>query len=261
MKNKIRFSVLASGSRGNVCYVEADNAKILIDAGLSCRETERRLKLLGIMPEKLNAVIITHEHTDHIKGAGPLARRFDLPLYINQKTFEKSLKTIGNLSRPVIIQTGQPLTIEGINIQTFTKCHDAADPFGLVVSFNGVKIGLATDLGRSTRLIEDHLKGCNALIVEFNYDQEMLEKGPYPLELKRRIKGQDGHLSNQQAGDLLRSVSDDNLRHVVLAHLSEKNNHIDKAFDEAADALGESGVDGVNILISRQDESCPMIEL
>ncbi len=261
MKSRMRFSVLASGSSGNACYVESDNARILIDAGLSAREIERRLEQVGVAPSSLDALIITHEHSDHIKGAGPLSRRYDLPLYINRKTLETGRKNFGKLSQPVIIETGQTLTINDLNVETFTKCHDAADPVGVVLSLNGVKIGVITDLGRSTRLIEDRLKGCQALIIEFNHDPVMLEQGPYPLHLKRRIKGRDGHLSNEQAGDLLKAVCHDNLKQVVLSHLSEKNNLPEKAYQEAADVLDKCGLGETGILISRQDESGPMVEL
>jgi len=261
MKSRIRFSVLASGSSGNACYVESDNARILIDAGLSAREIERRLGQVGVSPSSLNGLIVTHEHSDHIKGAGPLARRYELPVYINRKTLDTGRKNLGKLSLPVIIETGQTLTINDLNVETFTKCHDAVDPVGVVLSLNGTKIGVATDLGRSTRLIEDRLKGCHALILEFNHDPVMLEQGPYPLYLKRRIKGRDGHLSNEKAGDLLKAVCHDNLKQVVLAHLSEKNNLPEKAYQEAAGVLEKCGLGETGILISRQDESGPMVEL
>jgi phosphoribosyl 1,2-cyclic phosphodiesterase len=268
MKKTIKFCVLASGSGGNACYVETDNAKFIIDAGLSCSEIERRLGLAGIQPESLDALIITHEHGDHIRGAGPLSRRYDLPVYINRRTLTKGLKKLGNLARPVIFQTGETLVVRDLCIETFTKCHDASDPFGLVFTSpggssitNGKKIGMVTDLGRSTRLVEDRLKGCQALIIEFNYDQEMLDNGPYPLDLQRRIKGQDGHLSNEQAGELLRAVSHDDLRVVVLAHLSETNNEPDKARRAAVKALSKCGLDNTRVLISKQDEPGPMVEL
>jgi phosphoribosyl 1,2-cyclic phosphodiesterase len=257
----MKFSVLASGSSGNACYVESENASLLIDAGLSCREIVRRLEQVGVEPEKLDALIVTHEHADHIKGAGPLARRFDLPVYINRKTYEKGRKVLGPISRPVVFQTGQTLNINDISVQSFTKCHDAADPLGLVVSFDGVKIGFSTDLGRSTGLVEDRLTGCDALIMEFNYDQEMLEKGPYPLATKRRIKGQEGHLSNQQAGDLLRVVCKKNLVYLILAHLSQTNNLPTKAHQKALEALDGCGISKATIFISKQDEPVPMIEL
>lgn len=257
----MRFCVLASGSKGNTCYVETNQARVLIDAGLSCREITRRLEIVGIEAESLDALFITHEHQDHIRGAGPVARRFGLPVYTNQATLDKGLRTMGNLPEPVIIQAGQGMTINGLTVETFTKCHDAADPVGLVLSLNGTRIGLATDLGRPTNLVEDRLRGCQALILEFNYDPDMLDNGPYPLFLKRRIKGPDGHLSNQQAGDLLRAVYHRDLKYVVLAHLSETNNDPDKAFKEAGDALQSCGNDNAKILVSKQDEPGPMIEL
>jgi len=234
---------------------------VLIDAGLSGRETERRLGLLGVSARNLDALIITHEHSDHIKGAGPLARRFDLPLYINRKTLKRGQRTMGNLPKPVIVRTGQTLTIRDLTVETFTKCHDAADPIGLILSFDGTRMGLITDLGRSTRLVVDRLRECNALIVEFNHDQEMLEEGPYPLDLKRRIKGPDGHLSNKQAGDLVRKICHDNLNYLVLAHLSKTNNNPTKAHKEAKEALGESGITRASILISEQDTPSPLIQL
>jgi len=259
--HNIKFSVLASGSKGNSCYIETERARILIDAGLSCREIERRLGLVGVEANSLDALILTHEHGDHMKGAGPLARRFSLPVYSSRKTFDKGLKVLGNIERPVVIQTGQTLTINDLIVETFTKCHDAADPFGVVVSCNGTRIGLVTDLGRSTRLVEDRLKKCQALIVEFNHDQQMLDEGPYPLYLKRRIKGQEGHLSNQQGADLIRAVSHGDLMHVVLAHLSEINNDKGKAREIAEEVLDTCGLGGVNIYLSLQDEALAMIEL
>ncbi|MBL7203399.1 MAG: MBL fold metallo-hydrolase [Desulfobacteraceae bacterium] len=257
----MRFSILASGSGGNACYVETNGARVLIDAGLSCREIERRLMMVGIPAERLDAVVLTHEHLDHIRGAGPLARRYNLPLYINSRTLENGRKTLGDLPELRLIQTGGSIAINDLFIETFTKCHDAADPVGIILSSDGVRIGLATDLGRSTRLAEERLKACQALIVEFNYDPDMLNDGPYPLFLKRRIKGPDGHLSNQQGGELLSAVSHVDLKLVILAHLSETNNHPDKAHQTAAEILGKCGLEETDILIGRQDAPGPMIEL
>lgn len=256
----MRFSVLASGSRGNAYYIETAKSGILIDAGLSCRELIRRFELININSARLDALFITHEHLDHARGAGPVTRRFDIPLYINTPTLNKIMKRLGNISRPVTIQTGQVKTIKDIQVETFTKCHDAADPVGMIISSNGSKLGIVTDLGRSTLAVEDRLKNCDVLIIEFNHDPEMLENGPYPLYLKRRIKGPEGHLSNRQAGDLLRTISHKKLRKVVLAHLSEKNNSPEKALREAKEALSDKGFD-TEIHISYQDEPLPMLEV
>ena len=261
MKYGLRFSVLASGSGGNACYVQSAHARILIDVGLSCREIERRLRVLGVEPDSLDAVILTHEHGDHVKGAGTLLRRYDLPVYTNRKTLNRAMKYMGSIARPCIIQTGQTLPIRDLAVETFTKCHDAGDPFGMVLACNGAKIGLITDLGRSTRLLEDRLKGCHAMILEFNHDPTMLDNGSYPLEIKRRIKGPDGHLSNKQAGDILRVIAHQELKFVVLAHLSESNNLPEMAHREASEALKACGLHNTTVLIGKQHEPTPLIAL
>ena len=257
----MRFCVLASGSGGNACYFETPRSRILVDAGLSCREILRRLKLVGIDPGTLNALILTHEHFDHIRGAGALARRLDIPVYMNQPTFQRGMRTLGNLSRPVPIRTGQVIVINGLVVETFTKCHDAADPMGVVISSDGVRVGLLTDLGRSTPLVEDRLRGCQALIIESNHDEKMLDEGPYPLEVKRRIKGPEGHLSNTQAAELLEAVSHEALNLVVLAHLSAQNNLPEKALSVAEKTLKRGSSTRVKILISYQDDPTPMVEI
>lgn len=259
MKSKLRFSVLASGSSGNACYIETDTTSILVDAGLSCRETRKRLNKVGISSPRLDALIVTHEHSDHIKGAGPVARYFDIPVFINNKTLQK--KSLGNLRKPVIIQTGQTITINDLTIETFTKCHDAVDPIGLTVSVNGTKIGIVTDLGRVTNLAKDKLQGCKALIVEFNHDPKMLDNGPYPLYLKRRIKGSDGHLSNEQGMELIRSVYNDGLDHIVLAHLSKENNQPEIAFSAATEVVKKCRLSSTSVMVSSQDKPTPLITL
>jgi len=257
----MRFSILGSGSGGNACYIETAYARILVDAGLSSRELMRRLKMISVKPEDLGAILITHEHADHIKGAGPLARRLDIPVYMNAPTMKRGLKVLGNISKPVPVCTGQMFMVNDLCIETFTKCHDAADPMGVVISSNGVKLGLATDLGRATRLVEDRLRECDALVLEFNHDPKMLEEGPYPWELKQRVKSNDGHLSNRQAADLLAAVSHKGLRTVVLAHLSKVNNHPETACKEAMDALEKCGLEHIKVLVSRQDHPLPIESL
>lgn len=258
INGSLRFSVLASGSSGNACYVEAAEARILIDAGLSGEELIRRMEKVGIDPAGLQAIFLTHEHLDHIRGAGPLARRFDLPVYANRLTLKRALKTLGNISKPVVFQTGYPVTLHGLCIETFTKCHDAADPVGLVVHTNGARLGVITDLGRSTPVVEDRLRGCHALVMEFNHDERMLDEGPYPLELKRRIKGPEGHLSNEQAGGLLKALCHRALGTVVLAHLSETNNHPEKAIQASKSALSE-----IRTRVVVSDQACvlPMMDV
>lgn len=257
----MRFSVLASGSGGNACYIETDHSRILIDAGLSCRELVRRLEILEVKPVHLDALVITHEHLDHIRSAGPISRRFNIPVYINDPTMEKMKEGMGSIAGHVSFVTGRTLEVKDIVIETFTKCHDAADPVGLVISSNGSRLGIITDVGRSTRLLEDRLRGCSALIIEFNHDEVMLEQGPYPLYLKRRIRGPEGHLSNREAGELLKALTHNELRHVVLAHLSDKNNLPEKAMCAASDILKECGMEDIEILVSSQHQPIPMREI
>jgi phosphoribosyl 1,2-cyclic phosphodiesterase len=256
----MRFSPLASGSGGNACYVETAHARILIDAGIPCRDLIQRLKKIGVDPEGLDALIITHEHLDHVRGAGPVARQFDLPVYLNRRTYERARKTLGNLQKPILFHTGQTLTIRDLNVETFTKCHDAADPVGVVFGCDGCRVGLATDLGRPTRLVEDQLRGCQAVILEFNHDLCMLEQGPYPLSLKRRIKGPDGHLSNAQAGEILGGLCHEGMEMVVLAHLSETNNTVEKALHHAHEALEQYGRWAGKVMVSSQNQPLPLLE-
>ncbi|EFK06644.1 metallo-beta-lactamase domain protein [delta proteobacterium NaphS2] len=257
----MKFSILSSGSRGNSCYLETGSARILVDAGLSGIEIERRMAAVGVSPQSLDAIFVTHEHTDHVKGVGVLARRYNLPVYANRETLDCAQKALGKLPSVISFQTGETLTINNLSIETFTKCHDAADPTALVFRNNGIKIGLVTDMGRSTRLAEDRLRACNVLILEFNYDPTMLSEGPYPLDLKRRIHGSEGHLSNQQAGELLETLSHDDLEYLVLAHLSETNNTPDKALSAAKAVLENRGLKGTRIVVGKQAEPSPVIEL
>jgi phosphoribosyl 1,2-cyclic phosphodiesterase len=254
----MRFSVLASGSRGNACWVETKQTRLLIDAGLSCSECVKRLRAVGVDPGRLDGIVITHEHIDHIRGAGVLARRLRIPVYINSATLRKGVTSLGDIALPVIIRTGQSLTVKDLFLETFTKCHDAADPMGISVTCEGVRLGVITDLGRSTPVVESRLKGCHALVIEFNHDERMLEEGPYPLEIKRRIRGPDGHLSNAQAKALLATLSHEDLSVVVLAHLSEKNNLPEKALKMSKSALGSAGT---KVVVSSQEIPTPLIHL
>lgn len=257
----MRFSVLASGSRGNALYVETAKTGVLIDAGLSCKETLRRLEIVGVDPGRIDALVLTHEHTDHIRGAGPVVRRLGIPVYGNRSTLERSARNLGNVPDPTIFRTGRALTIGDLTVETFTKCHDAADPVGLVVSANGTRLGLITDLGRSTRLVEERLKGCQALVLEFNHDLDLLEQGSYPVHLKQRIRGAEGHLSNGQAQDLVRGLAHEGLGVLIPAHMSRENNRPDVTYREAGHVMADCGLDRSRIEVSLQDEPLALIEL
>jgi len=257
----MKFSVLASGSGGNACYIETAGTGILIDAGLSATEIIRRMRMIGADPAALKALVITHEHTDHIRGAGPLARRLGVPVYINTATRKKAAKVLGNITKAISFHPGQSITINDLVVETFTKSHDAADPVGLIISLNEVRLGLITDLGHSTRLIEHRLRDCQGLIIEFNHDENMLLNGPYPLGLKRRIRGPEGHLSNHEGGALLGILAHESLRYVVLAHLSQKNNSSALAYEKAESVLNDRGMNQTRIFVSTQDAPVSMINL
>ena len=255
------FSVLASGSKGNACYVEADNTKILIDAGISCRELIKRLDIGGVSLNDLDAIILTHDHHDHIKGAGPISRRFDVPVYCNNPTMLGSSRALGKIKTHIAIETGNTVTIGDLEVETFSKPHDAADPIGLVISSNHSRLGILTDAGECTEVIEDHLKGCTAVLLEFNHDIDMLDNGPYPFYLKKRIKSSMGHLSNLEAADFLKRLAHDRLDHIILAHLSEINNSPEKAIREAKKTLMEIGMGRVAVHVSYQDYPGPLIKI
>jgi phosphoribosyl 1,2-cyclic phosphodiesterase len=232
-----KVCVLASGSKGNAVYVSNEKTAVLIDAGLSAIEIERRLRSRDINPEALDAIVVSHEHTDHVQSVGVLSRRFRLPIYINEPTLVAAKPQLGSLHEIRRFQRGGPFQIGSLSIHPFSVCHDAADPVGFTIKDGSAKIGIATDLGVATQLVSHHLRGCRLLILEANHDLEMLEEGPYPWELKQRIRGRLGHLSNEASRDLLGEVFNRALEHVVVAHMSETNNRPDRALAVLGEAV------------------------
>jgi len=241
INNSFSICPLASGSKGNSLFVSCRNNSILIDAGLSGVEIERRLSAINIDPESLTAIIITHEHSDHVKGAGILSRRFDIPVYISQMTY-KAASHLGKIEDLRFFECGIPFEIDQIRVSPFSISHDAEDPAGLTMEYNGHKIGIATDLGIATTLVKEHLKDSHILYLESNHDPEMLKNGPYPWHLKQRIKGRTGHLSNIDTKMLVSELKTDQLKHVILAHLSEENNCPEKAALEVSKSLNASDI-------------------
>lgn len=220
----IRFSVLASGSKGNSIYLASERVRLLIDAGLSAREIERRLLSIGVSTRDLDGVVLTHEHIDHSRGAGSLSRRYKLPVYLNERTHAHLPATVGILKEKEEFVPGRTYCIGDIFIHPFAISHDAADPVGFTFVNGSVKVGVCTDLGRATSLVHRHLEQCSVLILEANHDVDMLHNGPYPWSVKQRIRSRMGHLSNEQSVEVVSRVFSDTLRQVVLAHLSETNN-------------------------------------
>lgn len=227
--NRVSVCVLASGSRGNATYISDGRSAILIDAGLSGVEIQRRMDAKGLDPNSLDAILVSHEHTDHIKGVGVLSRRFGLTVYINDGTRQASGRTLGKLPGVQPFTCGHSFPIGGLTVHPFSISHDAEDPAGFTIACNHTKVGVATDLGIATGVVKTRLKSCDILVLEANHDAQMLIDGPYPWHLKQRIRGRSGHLSNEDAALLLESLQHDRLAHVILAHLSEENNTPQKA--------------------------------
>jgi len=250
----VRMTVLASGSRGNTAVLASSGTSILIDAGISCSETLRRMLRAGEDPSKLSAIVITHEHQDHVTGLGVLARRLKIPVYITGHTHQQWQCWVrgpetkqcrlyeddkAHLERCEHFRAGQRFTIGDIEILPFTIPHDAADPVGFVFRVEGLKIGMATDLGYMPASVKVHFRGCDALVLESNHDLEMLRGGHYPWSVKQRVMSRVGHLSNDSLAEFFSTDYDGGAAFLVLAHLSEANNHPELARQAAERALGD----------------------
>ncbi len=249
----MRVCLLASGSRGNSAVIEADGQRVLIDAGLSAIEVHRRLQSIDMSAEHLDAILVTHEHHDHVGGIGPLARRYQLPVYIDHKT-HAALPKLGRIEDLRLFSAGDSFHFQGLKISSFSTTHDAVNPVGYSIESAEGKIGFATDLGMPTRLVTEHLKQCRVLVLEANHDEQMLQDGPYPWELKQRIRGRHGHLSNNDTRRMLEELCWPGLDALFLAHLSEENNCPELAgrvFRETLDAFGFN----TTIVVGRQAEA------
>jgi phosphoribosyl 1,2-cyclic phosphodiesterase len=221
---------LNSGSNGNCYYVGNQHEAVLIDAGISCRETEKRIARSGLSFSKIKAIFITHEHSDHTRGVEVIARKYQLPVYITAATHQNSrLKLDENLVKS--FDAYVPVLIGDLSVKAFPKLHDAREPHSFTVTGNGITIGVLTDIGAACENVIHHFSQCHAAFLEANYDEVMLEEGRYPLFLKNRIRGGEGHLSNFQALDLLINYRPAFMSHLLLSHLSEHNNRPELVHD------------------------------
>jgi len=237
----VRLVPLSSGSRGNATLVELDGARVLVDAGLSCRELVRRLALVGVAPESLDGVLLSHEHEDHARGVERFSRRHGVPVYCSAQTLAALDLSPVHLAAWRPLPEGRPLRIGPLEVEAFPVPHDAVRPVAFVLQGAGVRLGLATDLGHVTAPVIAKLSGLDVLLVEFNHDERLLRQGPYPPSVQQRVAGGLGHLSNAAAGDLLRRTVGGTCVAVVLAHLSETNNRPELARRAAAAALADAG--------------------
>lgn len=255
----MKVCLLASGSKGNALLILGNQTRVLIDAGLSCRELSRRLALANVSPDDLDAIFVTHEHVDHVRGLGLLSRRGNLPVYLHHEVAAR----LADSQRPAkVIEfvTGLEVPIGDLNIRAFPVTHDAQATVGFTLSDGRDKVGVATDLGIATRLVAEELRGCRTLVLESNHDEDLLRDGPYPWPLKQRIRSNHGHLSNRDSADLLESLCWEGLETIFLAHLSETNNHPELARKAAEQALSRQECCRPRLLIGRQDRPTGWID-
>jgi phosphoribosyl 1,2-cyclic phosphodiesterase len=249
----LRFKVLGSGSAGNATLVEGGGARVLLDAGLGPRQLAERLQSAGVDPAALDLVFVSHEHGDHARGAAAFSARFGVPLAGTHGTFAAAGFAQAKLAGYETIAAFETRTIGRMRVKVLPVPHDAAAPLAFVVSCSGVSIGHATDLGHLGRRLVEAMSGCDALLVESNYDPAMLRDGAYPWSLKERILGPLGHLANGDVGRLLEKGLGPRCRRVVLAHLSRKNNHPELALMAAEEALSRVRRGDVRVTLAAPD--------
>lgn len=234
----MRFASLGSGSRGNGTVVEAGSTRVLVDCGFSLRETERRLGRLGLEASQLDALLVTHEHGDHCSGVAALSRKYALPVYLTRGTWSSGrCDGAGQIS---YFHSGSNFEIGEITVDPVAVPHDAREPCQFVLQAEGRRLGILTDLGSVTTAVMDHYQGCDGLLLECNHDIDMLRIGPYPPSLKRRVGGDWGHLNNLQSASLLDQVGGAYLQHLVVAHISEQNNHRDRVTEALGSVLNST---------------------
>ena len=246
----LSIASLNSGSNGNCYYIDNGEEAVFVDAGISCKETELRMKRLGLQMNRVKAIFITHEHSDHILGVNQLVSKYKIPVYVSQSTLKEA--GFWKIRKFVFHFTAQqPVIIGGLRITAFKKKHDACDPHSFVVSAAKTNIGVFTDIGQPCDQLVHYFKQCHAAFLESNYDEEMLDKGRYPVFLKNRIRGGNGHLSNRQALDLYQKHRPTFMSHLLLSHLSKENNS-----PELVESLFTSIPTDTNVIIaSRYQES------
>jgi phosphoribosyl 1,2-cyclic phosphodiesterase len=258
----MRFASLGSGSEGNGLVVESGGTRVLIDCGFGVRGAEKRLARLKIEPSSINAILVTHEHSDHVGGVPAFAARHGIKVRATRATIDAVTERFKRVNIPVNATHFEshcdPFKIGTLEIMPVTVPHDACEPVQYVINDGTHRLGVLTDIGESTRHVEECYSGCDALVLECNHDLEMLQQGRYPKPLQDRIRGPRGHLSNAAAADILTSIDTSRLKHIVAAHLSQQNNTEELAQTALSEALGWSRE---QIVIAKQDEGFGWIEM
>ena len=258
----MRVSVLGSGSAGNATFVWAGNTRVLVDAGFSGKDLARRLETLGHGPDEIDAIIVTHDHGDHTRGMGVFARRHGTPLYMTEPTRAACAKLLRGEETIVAYRPGRAFNIGDVRVEPFLTVHDAADPVGvtLVDECTGLRLGVATDLGRPTAQVRHALSECDLLILEANHDEVLLHTSAYPASVRRRIASSHGHLSNQAAARFVIELLHPRLAGVVLAHLSKECNRPALAHSVVAEVLEKAGWSG-HLEIAPQDRPTALLDV
>ncbi|MDO9034518.1 MAG: MBL fold metallo-hydrolase [Methanoregula sp.] len=257
----MRCTTLASGSKGNCFFIEGESGALLIDAGLSAKETFRRMAAADLDAGKISAVLVTHEHGDHIRGLEVLMKKLNIPAYATEGTLQDFLQNRRTSDKPIdcrVCRHDEEFTIGDFSIEAFKTSHDAVDPCGFVIRENGLRFGYCTDTGILTPQVLEKLRHCDGIVLESNHCPDMLANGPYPEFLKKRIRSQHGHLSNKAAADGMRTLGKD-LPQVILAHLSETNNTTERVTASARNSLGLY-YDETNVIVATQcgtNRACP----
>lgn len=252
------FSSLYSGSSGNSIFISSENTRVLVDAGMPGKSIEGALKEIGEKPEEIDAIFVTHEHSDHIKGVGVLSRKYNIPIYANEATWKGMLKQVGNIKDHNIKLMNSSVSIKDMDIVSFAIPHDAAAPSGYSLLSEGKKVCIATDLGYFSEDVKQNIMDADLLLLESNHDVEMLKFGPYPYVLKRRILSDIGHLSNDACGKAIIEIMNHKQRRIVLGHLSNTNNYPELAYATVANILNENNIAiGKDIFLSMADRSKP----
>ncbi len=249
----MKICSVRSSSKGNATVIYDDETMILVDCGISGKLLESSLMESGLDPQRLDAVVVTHEHTDHIKGIGVISRKFNIPVFATYGTWNGMKKSVGEIlpENKKLFDENLSFEIGGICVTPFAIPHDAAQPVGFIFEKNGEKVAVATDIGVMTEEIFEKLKGSRAVLLESNYDLFMLEAGTYPYELKCRIKGESGHLCNDDAALVVKALAQSGTEEIILGHLSQENNYPDLAFETTKLCLLGHGIKvGKDILVS-----------
>lgn len=258
----MKLTILGSGSAGNASYVETDETRLLVDVGFSGRQIRQRLATIGRVPENLTAILITHEHSDHISGLAAIAEKARLPVYCNRATMEEIKRTVGVSLDFRLFVAGGGFEVGDINVETFSIPHDAQDPVGFVLRTSGSSIGFATDLGHVTKLVLERIRNTTALVLESNHDVKMLQDCPHrPWSLKQRILSRHGHLSNEAAADCVAEIMSAELRHLYLGHLSRDCNKPELAQRVMNKRLQTLGATHVQLNVTSQTTASPTLTL